>query len=57
MAAVGWPALHFEVFEKDSWDRIYFQGCGFVQIPSQPGTHMIETQTWKPNLSYRTKVF
>jgi hypothetical protein len=28
-----------------------------VQIPSHPGTHVIETQTWKPNLSYRTKVF
>jgi len=57
VAEIAWPTLHFEVFEKDNWDRIYFQGCGFVQIPSQPGTHTIETQTWKPNLSYRAKVF
>jgi hypothetical protein len=57
VAEVEWPTIHFEVFEKDTWDKIYFQGCGFVQIPSTPGTHLIETQTWKPNLPYRTKVF
>ena len=34
VAEVAWPTLHFEVFEKDTWDRIFFQGCGFVQIPS-----------------------
>ena len=52
-----WPSLLFEVFEKDSWERITMQGCGFLQIPNTPGTHIVETQTWKPSLDYRTRVF
>jgi B9 domain-containing protein 2 len=52
-----WPILNFEVFEKDSWDRIYMQGCGFVHIPQTPGMHILEANTWKPNLDYRSKTF
>lgn len=42
-AAQEWPVLHFEVFEKDSWDRIYMQGCGFMKIPTKPGAYIIDT--------------
>jgi len=33
------------------------QGCGFLNIPSQPGAYLLDTETWKPNLDFRTKVF
>ena len=56
-AELEWPTLHYQVFEKDNWDRIFFQGCGFVQVPSSQGSYVLQSQTWKPNLDYRTKVF
>jgi hypothetical protein len=38
-----WPKILFEVFSKDSWDRIYMHGCGFVNIPAVEGTHELKS--------------
>lgn len=31
-------------------------GCGFINIPAFPGTHVIETQTWKPTIDLKTRI-
>lgn len=31
-------------------------GCGFVNIPSKEGTHIIKTDTWRPNLDNKSQV-
>ena len=40
--AKEWPTIHLEIYSKDYWERIYMHGCGFVRIPSNPGTHVVE---------------
>jgi hypothetical protein len=41
-----WPIIHFEL--SSSWERAVLVGCGFIEIPRQPGTHLVSTKTWKP---------
>ena len=31
-------------------------GCGFVNIPSKEGLHILKSETWKPALEPRSKV-
>lgn len=51
-----WPVMHYEVFSKDSWDRVYMHGCGYFSLPDQPGTHFVKTKTWRPNLSHDNQI-
>ena len=53
---VEWPAIHFEVYSKDYWERILMHGCGYAVIPSTPGHHQITAETWKPIVDLRTRV-
>jgi hypothetical protein len=43
-----WPVIHFELTTLDSWDRTVLVGCGFIEVPRQPGTHKVSARTWKP---------
>jgi hypothetical protein len=31
-------------------------GCGFTKIPSTPGLHMLEVETWKPTVDLQTRI-
>lgn len=42
-SAVEWPVIHFEVFSRDSWERIRMHGCGFIKVPKQPGFYKLST--------------
>ena len=54
--ATQWPTIHIEIYSKDYWERIYMHGCGYVNIPAQPGTHILEIETWKPTIDLQTRI-
>ncbi|KAJ8043977.1 Meckel syndrome type 1 protein [Holothuria leucospilota] len=43
-----WPQIFVEVLSIDSWHRYRTEGYGYIAIPSSPGTHVLEIQTWRP---------
>eukprot|EP00698_Gefionella_okellyi_P000071 TRINITY_DN10051_c0_g1_i1.p1 TRINITY_DN10051_c0_g1~~TRINITY_DN10051_c0_g1_i1.p1 ORF type:complete len:192 (+),score=14.17 TRINITY_DN10051_c0_g1_i1:45-578(+) len=45
---VGWPKLHFQVWNQDMLGRSSFLGYGFCHIPTAPGTYRLEAPTWRP---------
>ncbi|XP_038058674.1 Meckel syndrome type 1 protein-like [Patiria miniata] len=44
-----WPQIFLEVLSIDSWQRYRTEGYGYLTIPSTPGTHTVEVQTWRPS--------
>ena len=50
------PAIHFEVFSKDYWDRILMHGCGYAILPTTPGHHTLTASTWKPAIDLKTRI-
>ncbi|PIK53819.1 Meckel syndrome type 1 protein [Apostichopus japonicus] len=43
-----WPQVFVEVLSIDSWQRYRTEGYGYITIPSTPGTHHLDIQTWRP---------
>ncbi|XP_033626939.1 Meckel syndrome type 1 protein-like [Asterias rubens] len=43
-----WPQIFLEVLSIDTWQRYRTEGYGYLTIPSKPGIHTIEVQTWRP---------
>ncbi|XP_052768884.1 B9 domain-containing protein 2-like [Mya arenaria] len=52
----GWPKLHFQIWHQDSFGRNELYGYGFCHVPTSPGMHNIECQTWKPSGTYREQI-
>ncbi|CAG5132914.1 unnamed protein product [Candidula unifasciata] len=52
----GWPRLHFQIWHQDSFGRNELYGYGFVHIPTSPGTHEIDCNTWRPIGSFMESV-
>ncbi|XP_018898557.2 B9 domain-containing protein 2 [Bemisia tabaci] len=44
----GWPKLHVQVYHYDKFGRREIYGYGFCNIPTSPGTHLIDCPTWRP---------
>ncbi|TPX35598.1 hypothetical protein SeLEV6574_g08175 [Synchytrium endobioticum] len=44
----GWPKLHFQVFYQDPAGLNQLYGYGFIHVPTSPGVHEVEVQTWRP---------
>ncbi|XP_071849558.1 tectonic-like complex member MKS1 [Apostichopus japonicus] len=43
-----WPQIFVEVLSIDSWQRYRTEGYGYITVPSTPGTHHLDIQTWRP---------
>lgn len=43
----GWPRLHVEVYAVDVLDRYWPVGFGVAHVPTRPGAHRVEVNTWK----------
>ena len=43
-----WPQLLIEVVSVDTWSRYRVEGYGHTVIPSHPGHHHININTWRP---------
>uniref|UniRef100_T1GQX1 B9 domain-containing protein 2 n=1 Tax=Megaselia scalaris TaxID=36166 RepID=T1GQX1_MEGSC len=43
----GWPKLVVQVYSVGSFNSVDPIGYGFVNIPTSPGEHRIEINTWK----------
>jgi len=52
----GWPKLHFQVWHQDSYGRIEMYGYGFCHVPTSPGVHEVECQTWRPRGSFTEQI-
>ncbi|XP_055384356.1 B9 domain-containing protein 2 [Condylostylus longicornis] len=46
-AIQGWPKIYVEVYAVNCMDYCWPVGFGFVHIPSSPGTHTVEINTWR----------
>lgn len=46
-AIQGWPRLLVEVYAVNVLQQCWPVGYGFVHIPSTPGPHRLEINTWK----------
>ncbi|XP_006627517.2 B9 domain-containing protein 2 [Lepisosteus oculatus] len=44
----GWPKLHLQVWDQDSFGRCQMAGYGFCHVPSSPGHHRLRCGTWRP---------
>ena len=44
----GWPKLAVKVFQQDMFGRNSLIAYGFAHIPSKPGIHDVEINTWRP---------
>ena len=44
----GWPRILFTVWKLDSFGTSDLAGYGFVHVPTSPGCHTIECNTWRP---------
>jgi len=51
------PYLLIQVNSVDSWQRHRIEGYGFVRLPTDPGYHEIEVDTWRPRGSLKTEIF
>lgn len=52
----GWPKLIFEVWTLDSYGGKSLAGYGFMNLPSSPGTHEIESMLWRPCGTHREEL-
>jgi len=52
----GWPRMHFQVYAYDDGGRYDLAGYGFCHLPSAPGTHTIECNTWRPSGSWKEQL-
>ncbi|CAD7083439.1 unnamed protein product [Hermetia illucens] len=43
----GWPKIHVEIFAVNAVNNSWPVGFGFIHIPTQPGYHLLEINTWK----------
>lgn len=50
------PYILMQVNSVDSWQRHRIEGYGFVRIPSEPGFHELEVQTWRPRGSLQSEI-
>ncbi|XP_030377674.1 B9 domain-containing protein 2 [Scaptodrosophila lebanonensis] len=46
-AVQGWPRLLVEVYAVNVLEQSWPVGYGFVHVPTQPGSHRLEINTWK----------
>lgn len=44
----GWPKLHLQVWNQDSFGRCQLYGYGYCHVPSSPGQHRLQCVTWRP---------
>ncbi|XP_072024314.1 tectonic-like complex member MKS1 [Amphiura filiformis] len=44
----GLPQIFLEVLSIDSWLRYRTEGYGYITLPSTPGMHALEVNTWRP---------
>ncbi|KAF4529859.1 hypothetical protein B566_EDAN017680 [Ephemera danica] len=52
----GWPKVHLEVYQEDSYNRSELVGYGCCHIPSSAGTHQVTCATWRPLGSTRDRL-
>lgn len=43
----GWPKLNIEICAVNGFNKHWPVGFGFVHIPTKPGFHKFQIQTWK----------
>lgn len=53
----GWPRFQLEVWQCDFYGRYSPVGYGCLIVPSTPGKHRIECETWKPIGSLSDKLY
>ena len=44
----GWPQLHLQIFQLDSYSRSNLIGYATVAIPTRPGIHFVDVPAWRP---------
>jgi B9 domain-containing protein 2 len=44
----GWPRILFTVWKLDTFGTSDLAGYGFVHVPTSPGCHTVECNTWRP---------
>ena len=52
----GWPKIHFQVYNHDSFGRNQLIAYGFCHVPTSPGLHTIDVVTWRPSGSLRETI-
>ncbi|XP_055351621.1 B9 domain-containing protein 2-like [Paramacrobiotus metropolitanus] len=52
----GWPKISFQVWSVDNYNRSEMCAYGFCNIPSTPGEHKVECETWRPVGGLRDRI-
>ncbi|PAV92197.1 hypothetical protein WR25_08977 [Diploscapter pachys] len=52
----GWPQIHLQLWQYDTYGRMQCAGYGSVFVPSQAGEHKVECPIWRPCGGLRERI-
>ncbi len=44
----GWPQIHLQIYQLDSYSRSNLIGYATTPLPTRPGIHFINVPAWRP---------